>query len=99
MTNVTRAGTFTMSGATPAPATGVTVNGQAAQINGDFTFAATNLTLANGNNTFTMVATNKYGLIVTNTVTVNLPLSVNLNFDNNGSLTNDGALLYGYDAE
>ena len=52
LTNVTRNSVMTLSGATPAPATNITVNGQAAQTYGDFTFAATNLSLANGNNTF-----------------------------------------------
>ncbi len=62
LTNVTRAGTFTESGATPAPATSVTVNGQVAQTYGDFTFAATNLSLVNGTNTFTNIAQNAYGV-------------------------------------
>jgi len=99
LTSVTRSGTFTLSGATPAPATNITVNGQAAQTYGDFTFARTNLTLANGNNTFTNVAQNTYGVVVTNTFTVNLPSSVSLNSDGNGSLTNDGARTFGYDSE
>jgi RHS repeat-associated protein len=99
LTNVTRAGTFTLSGATPAPATSVTVNGNAAQTYGDFTFAGTNVALANGNNTFTNVAQNTYGLAVTNTFTVNLPASVTLANDSNGSLTNDGVKVLSYDAE
>ena len=68
LTSVARTGTFTMSGATPAPATSVTVNGNAAQIYGDFTFAATNLTLMNGSNVFTNIAQNTYGVTVTNIV-------------------------------
>src|SRR5487761_1920580 len=84
LTGVTRTGTFTMSGATPAPATSVTVNGLAAQTYGDFTFAATNLSLASGNNIFTNIAQNTYGVTVTNILTVNLPVSVSLNNDNNG---------------
>jgi hypothetical protein len=88
-----------VSGATPAPATSVTVNGQAAQTYGDFTFARTNLTLANGQNTFTNIAQNVYGLKVTNTFTVNLPTNVNLSSDANGSLTNDGTRTLAYDSE
>jgi RHS repeat-associated protein len=98
-TSVTRSGTFTVSGATPAPATSVTVNGQAAQTYGDFTFARTNLALANGQNIFTNIAQNAYGLKVTNTLAVNLPTNVNLTFDNNGNLTNDGLRSLSYDNE
>jgi RHS repeat-associated protein len=99
LTNVTRTGTFTVSGATPAPATSVTVNGQAAQTYGDFTFARTNLTLADGQNIFTNIAQNGYGVCRTNTLTVNLPTNVNLSSDNNGSLTNDGTRAFAYDSE
>ncbi len=99
LNSVTRTGTFTLSGATPAPATSVTVNGLAAQTYGDFTFAATNLSLASGNNTFTNIAQNVYGVMATNILTLNLPSSVTLNSDGNGSLTNDGSRSFGYDAE
>lgn len=99
LTNVSRTGTFTLSGATPAPATEITVNGSTAQTYGDFTFAATNLTLLNGNNTFTNIAVNLYGLKVTNTLTVNLPSSVTPLYDSNGNLTNDGLHSLAYDAE
>jgi RHS repeat-associated protein len=99
LTNVSRIGAFTFSGATPAPATIVTVNGQTAQTYGDFTFAATNLSLFNGNNNFTSIARNVYGATATNTITVNLPSPVTLLYDNNGNLTNDGARTFGYDAE
>jgi RHS repeat-associated protein len=99
LTNVTRTGTFTMSGATPAPAISVTVNGLAAQTNGDFTFARTNFTLANGQNTFTNLAVFKYGSTATDTVAVNFPQNVNLAYDNNGNLTNDGLRTFAYDPE
>jgi RHS repeat-associated protein len=88
-----------LSGVTPAPATNFTVNGQPAQTYGDFTFARTNLTLANGQNTFTNIAQNVYGVAVTNTFTVNLPQSVNLGLDNNGNLTNDGTRSFNYNTE
>ena len=99
LTGVGRTGNFTLSGATPAPATNVTVNGQTAQVYGDFTFARTNLTLASGNNTFTNVAQNTYGVTVSNQLTISLPSSVTLNYDNNGNLTNDGTRSFGFDTE
>ena len=98
LTNVSRAGTFTATGNTLAPATNVTVNGQGAQTYADMSFARTNLSLANGLNTFTNIAQNS-SLNVTNTLTVNLPASVNLLYDANGNLTNDGLRSYSYDAE
>jgi RHS repeat-associated protein len=99
LTNVMRAGAFTLSGATPAPATNITVNGLAAQIYGDFTFARTNLALLNGTNSFTNIAQNVYGVAATNRLTVNLPTSVALSFDANGNLTNDGLRSLSYDSE
>ena len=99
LTNITRTGAFTLAGATPAPTTNVLVNGLAAQIYSDFTFARTNLTLANGNNSFTNIAQNLYGSNATNTFTVNLPASVVLGYDANGNLTNDGVKVLSYDAE
>ena len=99
LNSVSRTGTFTLSGATPAPATNVTVNGLVAQTYGDFTFATTNLTLTNGQNSFSTIAQNVYGVRATNILSLNLPSSVTLNSDNNGSLTNDGTRAFGYDAE
>jgi len=99
LTSVTRTGTFTLSGATPAPATSVTVNGNAAQTYGDFTFARTNNSLADGNNTFAIIAQNAYSVKVTNNLTLNLPQSVTLHSDANGNLTNDGLHSLAYDAE
>ena len=101
LTNVVRTNAFTMAGATPAPATSITVNGQTAQIYGDFTFARTNLTLANGQNNFTNIAQNVYGVAVTNTFTANLPQSISLAYDNNGNLLllNDGLKTFAFDWE
>ncbi len=99
LNNVSRSGTFTVSGALPAPPASVTVNGAAAQTNGDFTFAATNNTLANGNNTFTIIAENIYGTNVTNVLSVNLPATVTFQYDANGNLTSDGTRTFQYDAE
>jgi RHS repeat-associated protein len=97
--SITRTGNFTMSGATPAPATNVTVNGQLAQTYGDLTFARTNLTLNDGSNSFTNIAANAYGLKVTNTLTASFPQSVSLKFDQNGNLTNDGVKSFAFDCE
>jgi RHS repeat-associated protein len=99
LTNITRNSVMTVSGNTPAPATSVTVNGQPAQTNGDFTFAATNLSLVNGSNTFTIIAQNAYGLRVTNIDICNLPSAIPLAYDLNGNLTNDGSRSFAYDAE
>ncbi len=99
LTNITRTGTLTLNGNTPAPAISVTVNGLTAQTNGDFTFAATNLTLANGANSFTNIAVNAYSVRITNAFTVNLPSSLVLLYDSNGNLTNDGVRSFAYDAE
>lgn len=99
LNSVSRTGTFTLSGATPAPATNVTVNGLVAQTYGDFTFATTNLTLTNGQNCFTTIAQNVYGLKATNILSLNLPANVTLANDNNGNLTNDGVKVMSYDSE
>jgi RHS repeat-associated protein len=99
VTNVTRNGTLTVSGNTPAPATNVTVNGSAAERYGDFTFAATNQTLTNGQNSITNIARNVYGQSVTNIVAANLPSTVNLNYDSNENVTNDGTRSFIYGPE
>ena len=99
LSNVTRTGTLTVSGALPAPPTNVTINGKIAQTNGDFTFAGTNNTLSNGTNTFTIIAQNVYGSNVTNTLSLNLPTPVNFNHDSNGNLTNDGTRSFYFDSE
>jgi RHS repeat-associated protein len=99
LTNITRNGVMTVSGALPGLATSVTVNGSNAQQYGDFTFAATNQSLANGQNTFTIVAHEPNGGSVTNSLVVNLPTSVALRFDLNGNLTNDGTRSFAYSAE
>ena len=101
LTNVTRSGTFTLNGALPAPPLGVSVNGLLAQTNGDFTFARTNFGLTNGTgaNTFTILATNVYGVKTTNVLTLTLPSSVNFSSDSNGNLVNDGTRVFIYNAE
>jgi RHS repeat-associated protein len=92
-------GNFTLSGATPAPATNLTVNGTLAQTYGDLTFAATNLTLSAGQNSFTNIFRNNRGQSSSNVLTANLPLSVSLQSDLDGNLTNNSTLTLLYDAE
>ncbi len=99
LASISRTGTLTVSGATPAPAASVTINGTAARTYGDFTFAATNNTLANGVNNFTTIAQNLYGTRVTNSISVNLPTNVVCSYDGNGNLTSDGTRGFFYDAE
>jgi RHS repeat-associated protein len=96
---VVRNNTFTVAGDTLAPATSVTVNGQAAQTYGDLTFAGTNNSLINGNNTFTTIAQNAGGMRITNSSISYLPSSDSLLYDNNGNLTNDGLRSLSYDNE
>ena len=73
LTNVTRSGTFTVAGATTTAATNVTVNTTNAIRYADYTFAATNLTVTNGVNTFTAVAKDALGNVDTNVSIGNLP--------------------------
>src|SRR4029077_2466775 len=100
LTNSTRAGLLTVSGATPAPAQSITVNNTGAQTYGDFTFASTNgFGLLDGQNAFTIIAHNTYTTWVTNNLTLNLPTNVVVRWDSNGNLTNDGTRSLAYDAE
>jgi RHS repeat-associated protein len=101
LTNISRDGPLTVSGNTPAPASSVTVNGNPGVLYGDFTFASTSgFALADGPNTFTNIAINYYGTAsATNVLTVDLPASIQLQFDANGNLTNDGARSLSYDSE
>jgi hypothetical protein len=85
ISNVIRTGPLTVTGATPVPATNVTVNSVTAQTYGDFTFAGGTNTLANGANSFLIVATNLYGAAVTNSLTLNLYTNVAFQYDANGN--------------
>ena len=97
MTNVTRTGTLTISGNTPAPATNVTVNGIIAQRYGDFTFACTNVAITNnGLNTFELWPATLGEPTRPTRSTFNLPASVNPLYDSNGNLTNNGTLTFRY---
>ena len=97
--SVSRTGTMTVSGATPAPATNLTVGGVVAQVYSDFTFASTNNTLANGSNTFTLIAQDIHGTSATNVLSANLPTPVSFQYDGNGNLTNDGTRSLVYNVE
>jgi RHS repeat-associated protein len=88
-----------VAGNTLATATSVKVNGQAAQIYNDLTFAGPGNVLANGLNAFTNIAQNSAGLTVTNKLSVNLPTNTTLAYDANGNLTNDGLKSLSFDVE
>src|SRR6266853_2962473 len=66
LTTGTRSATLTVAGTTTSSATNVTVNSLAADRYADNTFARTNLTLVNGNNTFTAIAQDSLGRTDTN---------------------------------
>jgi YD repeat-containing protein len=99
LTNVTRSGTLTAAGTTTSTATNVTMNSATATLYIDNTFAKDNLTLADGNNTFTGIAQDSLGRKDTNSVTVNLPATVSFQYDSNGNLISDGRRGFDYDDE
>jgi RHS repeat-associated protein len=88
LTTNTRSGTLTVAGVTTSAATNVTVNSVAAILYGDATFARTNVSLVDGTNTFTAVASDAYGRADTNSVSVFLPVTNRFAYDANGNLTN-----------
>jgi RHS repeat-associated protein len=90
LTTITNAGKLTVAGTTTSPATNVTVNTSNAVLYADITFAATNFTIANGNNTFTAIAKDSYGRRDTNSITVNLPGTNSFAYDLNGNLLTNG---------
>ena len=99
LTTTTNAGRLTVAGTTTSPATNVTVNTLNAVLYADVTFAATNFTIANGNNTFTAIAKDVYGRRDTNSITVNLPGTNSCAYDLNGNLLTDGTRYFAYDDE
>ena len=97
-------GNTTVAGAISTTPTSVTVKdnanpAQSADVFGDNSFARTNVTLLNGNNTFTAVAEDSYGRTDTNTVTAWLPAAATCYYDLRGNLTNDGRRVFFYDDE
>jgi hypothetical protein len=99
LTNVSRATTNqTVAGFVTTNAS-VTVNGSGATVYSDLTFARAGVGLVNGTNTFTALASDSAGRSDSDSVSVNLPSSVNLLYDRNGNLTNDGLRSFQYDAD
>jgi RHS repeat-associated protein len=98
LTTAANSGKLTVAGATTAAATNVMVNTLNAVLYADTTFAATNLPLANGNNTFTAIGKDAAGHMATNTVNVYLPTNAFV-YDLNGNLLNDGRRYFTYDDE
>jgi len=96
LTSATRSGTLTVAGTTSSQATTVTVNGSSATLYGDRTFAKSGVSLSDGNNTFTAIGQDSLGRADTNSVTLNLPATVNYTYDSNGHLTGDGQFAYVY---
>jgi len=84
LTTVTRAGNLTVAGTTTGRATNVTVNTLDALLYNDATFARTNMSLSDGNNTFTAIARDSYGRQDTNSVTAYLPATLSCVYDLNG---------------
>ena len=99
LTNITRTGTLTVSGAVLGAATNVTVNGGGAILYSDNSFAREALSLADGDNSFTAVARDSLGRAGTNTVTANLPATVSPAYDANGNMVTNGPRLLAYDDE
>jgi len=99
LTTATRTGNMTVAGNTTTAATSVTLNSAIAELYGDNAFARTNVSLANGANTFTAIAENAAGLKDTNIIAAYLPTSVTFSYDARGNLTNDGRRVFNYDDE
>lgn len=99
LTNVTRSGSLTVAGGTMGPATSVAVNGSNALLYADGSFAQSNVSLTNGNNSFTAIARDNWNRSATNTVSTWLPTNAVLQYDQNGNLTSDGLRSFAYDDE
>ncbi len=99
LTTVTRSGTLTVAGTTSSLATNVTVNGQTAVLFDDATFAKTNFTLADGNNTFTAIAQDAFSRKDTNVVVAYLPATNLFSYDAHGNLITNGLEVLIYDDE
>lgn len=93
LTSVTRNGTTHVLGSTSPFATNVTVNGLAATVDTNAaTFSREGIALVDGQNTFTVIAQDRYGRKGTNTTTANFPASVSYQYDLNG---NSGSIACG----
>ena len=105
LSTISRSGTLTVAGTTTSPAAGVNVSGtgisgsQPAAIYADSTWALTNVTPANGQNTWNASATDANGRSSQASETVNLPSSAGFSYDANGNLLSDGTRSFAYDDE
>jgi RHS repeat-associated protein len=99
LTTVTNGGRLTVAGTTTIPATSVTVNSSNAILYADATFAATNMPLINGTNTFTAIGQDSYGHSSTNVSICYLPTTNSFSYDLNGNLLSDTNRNFAYDDE
>jgi len=99
LTTVTNGGRLTVAGTTTTPATNVTVDTSNAVLYADSTFASTNQSWTNGNNTYTAIGKDGYGRVSSNSVTVALQATNNYSYDLNGNLLSDGTRSFAYDDE
>jgi RHS repeat-associated protein len=102
--SASRTTTGVVAGVTWAPATNVTVaaNGAAAVAAtryADWSWARTNVTYADGTNTFVAVAQDNLGRVDSNSVTAYLPVTAAFAYDANGNLRTNGQQILEYDDE
>ena len=99
LASITRSGTLTVNGSITGAVATLGVNGKAAQIYSDGTFATTEgLTLRDGNNMLVTAGSNSSGALVLSTITSNrLPVTVNFAYDLNGNMLADGQRVLEYD--
>ncbi len=98
LTNLVRGGSLTFAGEANPALTSLTVNSQSTAQYSDQTFATTTgLSLANGTNTFTVIAADAGGDRITNIYTANLPATNRCKYDANGNLVSDGMRGFDYD--
>ena len=99
VTTVWRTTSMTVAGTTSSAATNVNVNSLAAFLYADYTFARTNVGLADGTNTFTAIAKDVLGRSDTNSAVCYLPATNSFTYDLNGNLVSDGVRNFTYDDE
>jgi len=99
LTTVTNGGKLTVAGASTSRATSVTVNSTASIMYGDTSFASTNQSWVNGNNTYTAVANDSSGRIDTDVETVTLQQTNKYAYDLNGNMVTNGTRVLDYDDE
>jgi RHS repeat-associated protein len=106
LTTQTNKGTLTVAGTVGSayPSTTVTVSGTglasgSAELYGDATWARAGAAFVNGNNSYTASATDGYGRISSDTVSVSLPGTNTFTYDLNGNLRTNGTRIFDYDDE